>query len=50
MCNVNINKKLTKSDMAYLIGLKCAYNVVSISWDKFSRDEVVKEYNKYYSK
>lgn len=35
--------------MAYLIGLKCAYNVVSISYQYFSKEEVTKKYKKFYS-
>jgi hypothetical protein len=39
------NKRLTKSDMAYQIGIIEPYSSISISWDFFKRDEIVSSFN-----
>jgi hypothetical protein len=39
------NKRLTKSEMAYQIGHVSAWNIVAISWDYFTRDEIVSTFN-----
>lgn len=37
---------MTKSEMAYLIGTMQAYNVVSISYQYFTKEEVKQEYER----
>jgi hypothetical protein len=45
---VQDNKRLTKSEMGYQIGHIEAFNIVSLCWDTFSRDEVVSTFNKMF--
>jgi len=42
------NKRLTKSDMAYQIGHIEALHIMAISWDYFSRDEIVTAFNQMF--
>ena len=42
------NKRLTKDDMAYEIGKIDEYNIVSISYEYFKRDEIVETFNKMF--
>jgi hypothetical protein len=42
------DKRLTKSEMAYQIGNVEPYNVFSISWDYFTRDEIVSAFNQMF--
>jgi hypothetical protein len=45
---IQANKRLTKSDMGYQIGHIESYHIVSLCWDKFTRDEVVSAFNKMF--
>jgi hypothetical protein len=45
---IEAGKRLTKSDMAFQIGHIEPLNVVAISWDKFSREEVVAAFNRMF--
>jgi hypothetical protein len=42
------NKRLTKSDMAYQIGHIAPLHPVSISWDILTRDDIVMSFNKIF--
>ena len=42
------NKRLTKDDMAYEIGKIDAFNIVSISYGYFKRDEIVATFNQMF--
>jgi hypothetical protein len=42
------NKRLTKSEMGYQIGHIEPCHVVAISWDFFSRDEIVSTFNQIF--
>jgi len=42
------NKRLTKSDMAYQIGHIEALHIVAISWDYFTREEIVSTFNQMF--
>jgi len=41
-------KRLTKSEMGYQIGHIEAFHIVSISWDSFTRDEIVSTFNQMF--
>jgi hypothetical protein len=45
---IQAGKRLTKSEMAYQIGHIEPYNIVAISWDFFTRDEIVETFNKMF--
>jgi hypothetical protein len=45
---VQENKRLTKSEMAYEIGNIEPCHVVAVSWDFFSRDEIVSTFNQMF--
>jgi hypothetical protein len=45
---INTEKRLTKSEMAYQIGHIEPYNSMAISWDFFTRDEIVEAFNKMF--
>jgi hypothetical protein len=45
---INTGKRLTKSEMAYQIGHMEPYNSMAISWDFFTRDEMVETFNKMF--
>jgi hypothetical protein len=45
---IQTGKRLTKSDMAYQIGHIEALHVVAISWDFFSREEIVSTFNQIF--
>jgi hypothetical protein len=45
---INTGKRLTKSEMAYQIGHIEPLNTVAISWDFFTRDEIVETFNKMF--
>ena len=42
------NKRLTKHDMAYQTGNVESLHVISISWDYFSREDIVKKFNQLF--
>ncbi len=42
------NKRLTKSEMAYQIGNVEPCHIVAISWDYFTREEVVSTFNQIF--
>ena len=42
------NKRLTKCEMAYQIGHVEPLNIVAISWDFFSREEIVSSFNQMF--
>ncbi len=42
------NKRLTKHDMAYQIGKVEPYGSIAISWDYFTREEIVSSFNKIF--
>jgi hypothetical protein len=41
-------KRLTKSDMAYQIGNVEPCHIVAISWDSFTREEIVSTFNRIF--
>jgi hypothetical protein len=41
-------KRLTKSEMAYQIGSVEPYRSIAVSWDFFSREEIVSAFNKMF--
>jgi hypothetical protein len=41
-------KRLTKSEMAYQIGRIEPYHSIVVSWDFFSRDEIVSTFNRFF--
>ena len=45
---IESGKRLSKSDMAYQIGQFDPYNIVSLSWNYFKRDEIVSAFNKMF--
>jgi hypothetical protein len=42
------NKRLTKSEMAYQIGHIEPLHIVAISWDFFTREEIVSTFNRMF--
>jgi len=48
MKRIQENKRLTKSDMAYQIGHIEPYNFASISYDFYTRDEIVTIFNQMF--
>jgi hypothetical protein len=42
------NKRLTKSEMGYQIGHVEACHIMAVSWDFFSRDEIVSTFNQMF--
>jgi hypothetical protein len=45
---IEAGKRLTKSDMAYQIGHVEPLHVVAVSWDYFSREEIVSTFNRMF--
>jgi hypothetical protein len=45
---VQNGKRLTKSEMAYQIGRIEPYHSVAVSWDFFSREEIVLTFNRFF--
>ena len=45
---IEATKRLTKSEMGYQIGHVEPYNVMTISWDYFKREEVVSAFNQMF--
>jgi hypothetical protein len=45
---INTGKRLTKSEMAHQIGHIQPLNTVAISWNFFTRDEIVSTFNKMF--
>lgn len=42
------NKRLTKSEMAYQISAVKPYHSIAISWDFFTREEIVSTFNQIF--